>query len=193
MMNEIKNETSNLEPAIALEEMAASETVAGPEAKIQELETEKNQLLARWHRALADLQNLQKTTVRDRQQAIKEAQQQVLEQFLFPVIDDLDRALIAAGDHGYKSDDPLYHGVHVVLQHALASLRRFGIEPMEAAGKAFDPVYHEAVVKIPVADIPENTILQVVARGYTCEEKTLRPACVVVSKNVNASEEHETA
>ncbi len=54
--------------------------------------------------------------------------------------------------------------------------------PFEAIGKAFDPNYHEAVMQEDSNDVPENTVLQELQKGYTLHSRLLRPSIVVVSR-----------
>ena len=162
-----------------------------PEKQLQELREEKDQLLARYQRSLADLQNYQKRAVKERQETVQRAELLTVERFVFPLIDDMDRALKAALDHGYKPDDPLVHGVNLVLQHAFGLLKQVGIEPIDAEGKPFDPRFHEAVAEVPAEDRPNNTVVQVLTRGFTHEGRTLRPARVVVAKAPTTEPQYE--
>ncbi len=168
------------------EEIPAVTTPDDQTKKVQELQEERDQLFARLQRSLADMQNYQKKATRDRQDAVQRAELGAIERFVFPLIDDLDRALKSATDHGYPKDDPLVHGVNLVLQHAFGQLKQLNIEPIEAEGKAFDPLFHEAMMDLPAEGVPENNIVQVVTRGYTQDGKTIRPARVVIAKSPKA-------
>jgi molecular chaperone GrpE len=166
-------------------EPASSEATAPDDMtkKLQELQEEKDQLFARLQRSIADMQNYQKKATRDRQDAVQRAELGAIERFIFPLIDDLDRALKSATDHGYPKDDPLVHGVNLVLQHAFGQLKQLKIEPIEAEGMAFDPLFHEAIMELPTEGVPENSIVQTVTRGYTMDGKTIRPTRVVIAKS----------
>jgi molecular chaperone GrpE (heat shock protein) len=115
-----------------------------------------------------------------------------IERFVFPLIEDLDRALKSATDHGYSKDDPLVQGVNLVLQHSFGQLRQLNIESIEAEGKTFDPLYHEAMMELPTEGVAENTIVQIVSRGYTQDGKTIRPARVVIAKTPKTPAPTET-
>lgn len=172
-MNEQNTESQNVDVR------EDPEVLAG---KVKELQGERDQLNNRLLRAMAEMQNNQKRAIKDRQDAVQRTELMAIERFVFPVIDDLDRALKAASEHGYKTDDPLYHGVSLVVQHIFASLKQINIEPIDAEGKHFDPLYHEAIMEFPVDNVPENTVVQVLTRGYTQEGRTIRPARVAIAK-----------
>jgi len=153
--------------------------------KIQALQEERDQVFARLQRAAADLQNYQKKASRERQEAVQRAELNAIERFVFPLIDDLERAVKSATVHGYKKEDPLVKGVNLVLQHAFGQLKQLNIEPIETEGKTFDPMYHEAIMELPAGEgVAEKSIVQIVSRGYTQDGKTIRPARVVIAKSV---------
>ncbi|MNU02964.1 heat shock protein GrpE [compost metagenome] len=64
----------------------------------------------------------------------------------------------------------------------LSALERHGVKKLEPEGQKFDPNFHQAMFEIPNADVPNNTVLQVVQAGYTIGDRVLRPAMVGVSK-----------
>ncbi len=176
-------------------EIAEEQEVVGKAAEkvseLDKLKNEKDELFAKLQRSYADMQNLRMRTAQERTETIDRTTFETVEHFVFPLIDDLDRALQAAVDHGYSNDDPLYHGVDMVRQHAFKLLTQRGIEPIDALEKPFDPLYHEAIMEQPSDEYPEKTVMQVVSRGYTQNGKTIRPARVVVSKTVSESEDKE--
>jgi molecular chaperone GrpE len=188
---ELKNQQPQ-EPSTAPEE---SPVEAGPDDLnkiVQDLQEERNQLFQKLQRSVADLQNYQKKAIRDRQESVQRAELGAIERFVFPLIEDLDRALKSATDHGYSKDDPLVQGVNLVLQHSFGQLRQLNIESIEAEGKTFDPMFHEAMMELPTEGVAENTIVQVVSRGYMQDGKTIRPARVVVAKTPKTPAPTET-
>jgi molecular chaperone GrpE len=179
----------------AQEEPVEAEAAKSPEeleARCKELEDEKDQLFARLQRSVADLQNYQKKAIKERQESITRAELNTIERFLLPMIDDLDRALLAAAEHGYKKDDALYAGVDMVRQHMFLQLKQMSIEPVEAEGKIFDPLYHEAIMEIPTDDKPENTVIHILSRGYTQHGKVIRPTRVAIAKPTKKDEKPQS-
>jgi len=113
------------------QEPEPSEVPEAPEelTEIEKLQQEKDELFARLQRAQADLQNFRKRAAQERKDCIDQTQVNTIELFVLPLIDDLDRALQAAEEHGYRNDDPLFHGVDLVRQHAFKMLKHQNIEP----------------------------------------------------------------
>jgi molecular chaperone GrpE len=131
-------------------------------------------------RAQADAQNVKRRAEQD----IEKARKYALERFcseLLPVVDNLERALEAAGGN----DDamrPIAEGVELTLKSFLDALRKFQIEPVDPAGEPFDPQLHQAMTMVENPDAEPNTVLAVMQKGYTLNGRLVRPAMVVVSK-----------
>jgi len=132
-------------------------------------EERKDQLL----RLKADFENYRKRVIREQTELVERASLRMVEK-LFPVLDDLDRALDAA-----KGNDAIVRGIELVKKQLHDVLEQEGLERVEAAG-AFDPQEHEAVSSIP-GDVSEPTVLEVVRPGYKLKGKTVRPALVHVT------------
>jgi len=160
----------------------AGDQVEGDELLVDPLEAalaERDDLLARLQRVSADYTNYQKRARRDVEQVRLFANEDLIKALL-PVIDDVERALLAAlENHG--QDDPLFTGMQLVHDKALDTLGRFGVKVIEAVGKPFDPQRHTALRQQPTDECEANTVLQEMQRGYELRGRTLRPATVVVS------------
>ena len=100
-----------------------------------------------------------------------------------PVLDDLERALAAAGlDPEGDADDGLAHGVILVFRGLRETLGRNGVEPVDPKGERFDPTQHEALSTLAVEGAESGTVVEVMQKGYRLGEQLLRPARVVVSE-----------
>ena len=75
----------------------------------------------------------------------------------------------------------LVEGVNATLRILMQTLQRFGVRPIEALGRRFDPNLHEAVARVADLSQPSGTVTRVVEEGYTIHDRLLRPARVVVS------------
>jgi molecular chaperone GrpE len=139
---------------------------------------ERDQFLDLLKRTQADFENYQKRNQREREQE-RRYWHGTLAQDLLPVLDNLERATVAAEQAGEKG--PLVQGVGMVHSQLLDLLKRHGISPIEAVGKPFDPNVHQAVMQQPSADQPPHTVLQVLEQGFKIHDRVLRPAKVVVS------------
>jgi molecular chaperone GrpE len=102
-----------------------------------------------------------------------------------PVLDDLERALAAAGIEVAAEavpEEPLAQGVLLVFRTLRDTLARNGIEPVDPKGERFDPQWHEALSTQPADGAEPGTVLEVVQKGYRLGDQLIRPARVVVSE-----------
>jgi molecular chaperone GrpE len=138
-----------------------------------------------WDRLLrttADFDNFKKRAAREKQDAIKFANESLLQK-LIPVLDNFDMAL-AATQTSAKGDavQSLQTGVSMIHQQLKSALVDAGLEELDATGKAFDPNIHEAVSQQETAEVPEGQVVQQLRKGYKFRDRLLRPASVVVAK-----------
>lgn len=129
-------------------------------------------------RALADMENMRKRTSRERDEYVKYATAPLIKKLL-PVIDDLERALTMSVQHqDYAS---LYKGVEMIVKSLHEIIKTEGVQAIEAAGKPFDPEFHEPLILEESSEHPSNTVLEELQRGYTLHGRVLRPSLVKVS------------
>jgi len=129
-------------------------------------------------RAFAELENFRKRSLRDIEQARKYA----LEKFageLIGVKDSLELALAAPGQ---AAGSAVLAGVEATLKLLGASFEKAGITEVVPTGEPFNPEFHEAMVAQPSADLPPNSVVQVIQKGYLLNGRLLRPARVIVSR-----------
>jgi len=137
-----------------------------------------------WERLLrttADFDNFKKRAAREKQEAIKYANEGLLQK-LVPVLEHLDMALAAAQTAGRESSQSLQTGVSMIIQQLRTVLAEAGLEELAALGKPFDPNLHEAISQQETTDVPDGHVLQQVRKGYKFRDRLLRPASVVVAK-----------
>ena len=165
------------EPPAAGEAEARTEPAA--ELDPAELARQRDDLTARLQRVSADYLNYQKRVQRDidemRRFGITD-----LVRALLDVLDDLERAIAHAAEN-HEDDDPLLAGTKLTHQKAIDVLKRFGVEPIEAEGLPFDPARHEAIARVPSADLEPMTVLTETQKGYILSGRTIRPTKVVVA------------
>jgi len=130
-------------------------------------------------RIAAECENLRKRLQRDKETALKYAEENMLKELL-PSIDNLERAM----EQGRNANDieVLLEGVEMTRSGLLAALEKFGLKPLKSLGEPFDPNYHEAMIMEPSKDVPEQHIKQVFEKGYFYKDRLIRAAKVVVSK-----------
>ena len=137
-----------------------------------------------WDRLLrttADFDNFKKRAAREKQEAIKFANESLLQK-LMPVLEHLDMALAAAQAAGPEAGQSLQAGVSMICQQLKNVLAEAGLEEVDALGKPFDPNLHEALSQQETQDVPEGQVVQQLRKGYKLRDRLLRPASVVVAK-----------
>lgn len=137
---------------------------------LEKLRDEHEKLL----RTAADLDNYKKRAAKEREEIQKFGSEKLLRDFL-PVLDNLDRALAAAPAEG-----ALGEGVKLVRASFEAALAKHGVKGFSALGTPFDPARHEALLQVPSAEPPGTVVLEH-ARGFTLNDRLLRPAMVGVA------------
>jgi molecular chaperone GrpE len=133
----------------------------------------------RYLRAVADLENFRRRTVREKDELRQFAAGRVLEDLL-PVLDNLALGLNAA--KAPKADlKTLVGGIGLVLEQMKTSLAGHGLKEINPVGQKFDPNQHESIASQPSEEVADGSVLQVVRIGYSLNGRLLRPASVVVS------------
>ncbi|MDD5085770.1 MAG: nucleotide exchange factor GrpE [Candidatus Omnitrophica bacterium] len=132
-------------------------------------------------RKAADLDNMRKRLVREKEEFVKFANERLMKDLL-PVIDNLERALLAAGHTEGDNAHPIISGVDLVRKQFINYLKDHGLTKIDAVGKPFDPSLHEAVSQRESKDCPDQTVLEEIEGGYLLHGRLLRPAKVIISK-----------
>jgi molecular chaperone GrpE len=152
-----------------------TETKAELEQRLAELEAARDSAIADLQRVAADFDNYRKRMARDHEALVARAAERLVKELL-PVLDDLERALVAAAEH---EEAKLEEGVRLVHRELAQVLAREGLVAVDTDG-TFDPHEHEALLTQP-SDEDEGAILEVIQKGYRLGDRVLRPARVVVS------------
>jgi molecular chaperone GrpE len=167
----------NVEPAV--EEAPgsnAADPIAAMTAELDKLAAEKAELQDILLRRQAEFENYRKRVERERSEFIQFASMELVGSLL-PILDDFERALKAGGN----GDSDYRRGVELIYQRLFETLKKAGLEPIDALGRQFDPTIHQAVVREERTDVPEHSVLDVFQSGYNFKGKLLRPAMVKVA------------
>lgn len=138
-------------------------------SEVEQFKKQAEEYRNKYLRALADYQNLEKTTREERQRLIKSANNHLILRLL-PFLDTLEKAEVFIKDEGLKLAKTQLESI----------LKEMGLEEIEVLNKEFDPHLCEAVEMVP--GDKDNQVAEVIRRGYRLEEKILRVAQVKVSK-----------
>lgn len=131
-------------------------------------------------RARAEIENLRRRQEREIQNAHKFALERFLTELL-PVRDSLELGLSAAQEEGADLAK-LIEGKELTLKLLSDLMGRFNIEQIDPQGEPFNPEFHQAMSIQPRDDVPANTVVTVVQKGYTLNGRLVRPAMVIVSQ-----------
>ena len=148
------------------EQMEAAELAA------KQLESVKDQFV----RLTAEYDNYRKRTAKEKENLYADAKIDTIKALL-GVYDNLERGLAQYGDE----ESPHRKGLEMVFNQFKESLKKLGVETMDAAGKPFDPEKHNAVMHVEDENYGENTVVEVLQQGFTLGGKVLRFAIVKVA------------
>jgi molecular chaperone GrpE len=171
-----EDENSLKRAADELTDQSADELKAELEQKTREAEENYDRLL----RISADFENYKKRTAREMDDFKKFANQSLIKELL-PVVDNLELAIKSSAESENSRDANLLDGVELTRKEILKVFENFNVEPIDALGQAFDPNFHEAVMREESDEVPENTVVNELQKGYLMNERLLRPSMVVVA------------
>ena len=159
-------------PVEEIQEPTLEEKYAQALADIEELKKENL-------RVLADGENFKKRLTREKEEYFRFATSAILEEII-PVMDNLDLALT----HGRQAEacKDLVTGVEMTMNIFLDTMKRHGLVQIAAVDVPFDPAVHEAMGQTERDDLDENTVCQMLQKGYMLKDRLLRPAKVMVSR-----------
>jgi len=165
----------------------ASDEGTGGEPDTSDLHERLSQAEARaddnWDRLLrlqADMENQRKRAQRDVTNARKFALEGIVGDLL-PVRDSLEMGLAAASEEG-ATPDSLREGADLTLKMLASALEKHNIVAIDPVGEKFNPEFHQAMSMQPVEGYAPNTVVSVMQKGYTLNERLVRPALVMVAK-----------
>ena len=128
-------------------------------------------------RLQAETDNFRKRLSREKEEFSQYANERLFKELL-PIFDNFERAL------GDPSNDikSLKEGLEMILKQFSSFLEKERVEPIEAIGKKFDPMTHEVLTSEESSEHEENTIISQFVKGYTINNRVIRPSQVVISK-----------
>ena len=168
-------EESEVEPAPGEEPVLELDEATVLSVELETTRRERDQYLDALQRLKTEFENSRKRQERERTRILSLASERLVQELL-PVLDNLDRALEAGGD--------IREGVQATRDQLAEVLGDEGLLPVASDGQPFDPNVHEAVMGQVSEEHEEGTIIQTFQRGYLLNGKPIRPAKVVVAKQV---------
>jgi molecular chaperone GrpE len=141
---------------------------------------EKQEIYDRLLRNQAEFENARRRAERERSEFIQYAGMEMVRDIL-PVVDDFERALHSGTALVEGPAKDYLKGIELIYQRLVDRLTKLGLEPIETAGKTFDPNLHQAVERVETKDTPDQAILGEFQRGYMFKGRLLRPSMVRVA------------
>ena len=167
-------------------EQAKEITVESLQAELEQVAEEALKFKDVALRAEAEMQNVQRRAMKDLEKAHKFGSEKLI-QNLLPVIDSLEKAVEsaeAAADDA--ANNAVVEGVGLCLKMLTDVLGKEGVKTVDPMGEPFDPNHHQAMSMVENPDVEPNSVVAVIQKGYTLNERLVRPAMVMVSKAVSA-------
>ena len=153
------------------------EKIKALEAKIEELEAQAVKLKNDYYKAYADAENIKKRNQAELEQS-KKYRIQGFAVDILPAIDNLERALATFED----KENPIAKGILMTYNQLIESLRKEGVEEIEALNQPFDPNFHQALLTATVEGVAPHTVIEVLQKGYKLKDRLIRPVLVKVSE-----------
>jgi molecular chaperone GrpE len=174
-------------PTEASGEAAAEDVEQDLDQLLADTKRERDEYLELAQRTRADFENYRKRVARELVEAAGRGKASLAAE-LVPALDNLERALAAAGidpeaalDGSVGADGSLEQGVILTYRELRATLSRAGVEAYDPAGERFDPEWHEALSVREAEGAEPGTVVEVVQKGYRLDGQLIRAARVVVS------------
>ncbi|MDX6633704.1 MAG: molecular chaperone GrpE [Solirubrobacterales bacterium] len=158
------------------------------DALLAEARRERDEYLELAQRAKADFENYRRRAAAEAAEVGRRSVAELAAE-LVPALDNLERALRAAGVEPDAADQPaegadvdaLLRGVLLTYREMRSILERAGVESYDPAGERFDPTWHEALQTRSAEGVEPGQVVEVLERGYRLDDRVVRPARVVVS------------
>lgn len=176
--------TEEVEDMVEEAEQAVSGEPLDPVTRLQqEIESARAEAGKNWDlylRERAEMENLRKRHQRDREEALRFANDRLLREMI-PVLDNLERAVNHAGQ-GDAGNQSLLEGVNMTINQFRKALEDFGVKAISAIGSEFNPNLHQAMGHIESTEQAPNTVVTEFQKGYLLHDRLLRPSLVMVAK-----------
>ena len=174
----VVDEKAPAEDAVEQTEETDNTEKSDIDTKIDKLQQEYDTLNNQYIRLAADFDNYRKRQEQERESLLKFGTENALKKLL-EVLDNFERGAKAL--EGVEDCQKVKDSFNLVHKQTADILAKLGLEEIKAEGEEFDPNFHEAVMRTPTDEHPENTVVNVMQKGYKVGDKVLRPALVNVA------------
>ena len=189
----MEKEENNTDPDVeddgqedALPDEDVEGSVARLQTKLDDAYGKQDDLKSKYLRAVADLENVRKRSIRDREDAVQRTRTQVIGDLL-PALDAFQLGFAEAQKH--EDASKFVEGFSMAVSLMEKTLSEYGLAVIDPQGESFDAKYHEAIGYEEKSDCEEGTVINTIRIGYRIGENLLRPATVILAKASSESEE----
>ena len=190
--NDVPQENLDEKHGSTTEPETDNEATASDEHLQQQLAEAEAKAKEHWDQLLrvkAEQENLRRRHDREVENAHKYALERFTQELL-PVIDSLEMGAEASASEG-ATVEKLREGTELTLKMLLSTIEKFGIQAVHPEGEPFNPEYHQAMSMLESPEHAANTVMSVMQKGYTLNDRLIRPAMVVVSKGAPGAAQEE--
>lgn len=164
------------------EEEASKEKKKKKSARVLEMELEKSEAKAaeltdKYQRLMAEFENARKRNAKEQSHMYDVGAKEVLGKLL-PVVDNFERGLDALSEE--EKEDAFAQGIIKIYQQLITVFDEIGVKAMDAAGKEFNPDFHNAVMHVEDENMGENLVAEEFQKGYMYKDTVLRHSMVKV-------------
>lgn len=147
------------------------------EEKVKEFADQKDHFL----RLQAEFENFRRRSLKEKQESLRFGHQNLVKDLL-SAVDNLERAMEHGAQNAGAEVRGVLDGIALVHREIMSTFDKHGVSQIDAEGQVFDPAVHEAIGQVPNADVPANTVVQVLQKGYVIHDRMVRPSRVLVSR-----------
>lgn len=180
-LDEMQQEINEEQTAEEAPEVETAEEVAAADdsaATIEQLRAEVKEKEERALRLQADFENFRRRTAKEKEELAAVVTQSILTDML-PLVDNFERAMAAEA----KDGEAFTKGVEMIFTQLGEVLKKNGLEHIETEGKAFDPNFHQAVMRVASPELEDDMIAAELQKGYMVKGRVIRPSMVQVVAN----------
>jgi molecular chaperone GrpE len=179
--NDAEAQAAQPEPEEAPEakEDSSPEDVMQEKEEVQDKDEQIKVLKEEKLRLYADFENFRRRKEEEVANARKYASEEIIKQLLL-VYDNFERAVDTSKSS--RNFDSLLEGVQLIVRQMKELMEKEGVTEIAAEGSSFDPSLHQAVMKVDNDELPDETIVEVLQKGYKLKDRVIRPSMVKVSR-----------
>ncbi len=155
------------------------------EKQLKQTQEKLQEINDKYLRLYADFDNYQKRVAKEIEDVKEATKRSLINEFLV-ILDNMEKAILISKEH----KDSIIEGIELTMKSFKDLLKKHGVEEIDPQKEQFNPDLHDALMMQPSDDMPKDTVLQTLQKGYMYKNKLIRPAKVIVSSGNNLNNEN---